>query len=365
MTTMTLPSVRGLVKTSAARAVSWSRADRLIGAVTGLRHRPLVLGYHRVVEDFAASVESAIPANLTSIRMLEQQLDWVGRRFRFVTLDELGERVERRDAEPVAAVTFDDGYRDVYEVAFPVLSRKGIPAAVFVITEMVGTLRPPRCDRLYVLVARAFSRRPSARARLAGLIEKLELHAADGRRFALPETALATTVHLLRTFPRVAIERIIESLETEVDVPGDVTRRMLPMTWDMLAAMKAAGTVIGSHTRRHLLLPLEQPDVIADELSGARAEIERRLGGTVRHFAYPDGQFNRASAAAVAAAGYRFAFTTCSYRDPEFPLLTHPRLMLWERASLGASGEFSPAIMSCLAHGVFEVVRRCEHEHRG
>ena len=121
MTTMTLPSVRGLVKTSAARAVSWSRADRLIGAVTGLRHRPLVLGYHRVVEDFATSVESSIPANLTSIRMLEQQLDWVGRRFRFVTLDELGERVERGDAEPVAAVTFDDGYRDVYEVAFPVL----------------------------------------------------------------------------------------------------------------------------------------------------------------------------------------------------------------------------------------------------
>ena len=61
----------------------------------------------------------------------------------FVSLDELGQRLSegRRDDRPLAAVTFDDGYRDVYENAFPMLVRKGIPAAVFVVTKLIGTSR--------------------------------------------------------------------------------------------------------------------------------------------------------------------------------------------------------------------------------
>ena len=54
-------------------------------------------------------------------------------------------------------MTFDDGYRDVYEQAFPVLRRKGIPAAVFVVTDLVGRPFWQVHDRLYHLVAKAFA----------------------------------------------------------------------------------------------------------------------------------------------------------------------------------------------------------------
>lgn len=352
-------SVRSLVKTGTARALAWTRADALIGAMTGSRLPALVLGYHRVVDSFAAEARWAIPANLTSRRMLEQQVDWVGRRFRFVTLDELGERLLGGDTEPVAAVTFDDGYRDVYEHAFPLLTRKGIPAAVFVVTDLVGTVRLQRCDQLYLLLMRAFTRWSDAPAMLGRL-----LHALDIRVEPLPATALIATVQLLRSLPRSVVDRVIEVLDADVELRGVSTDSLLPMTWDMLADMKRAGMTVGSHTRSHPLLPLEKPDIVAAELWGARAEIEQRLGGPVRHFAYPDGQVTREAAAAVAAAGYRFAYTTCTYRDPDYPLLTVPRLMLWENACLDAGGRFSPAIMSCQAHGVFGLMRRCEHEHR-
>src|SRR5438034_9927816 len=103
--------MRRLVKTGIARALTSAHADLLIGGITGARGVPLVLGYHRVVESFAAEVRRAIPGNLTSLRRLEEQLDWVGRRFSFVSVDEMGERIERGDTTPVAAGTFDDGYR--------------------------------------------------------------------------------------------------------------------------------------------------------------------------------------------------------------------------------------------------------------
>ena len=164
-----LVKVRGLVKTAVARALSWSRADALIGMLSDTGTSPIVLGYHRVVEDFDAAARVAIPAMLTSRRMLEQQLDWIGQRYQFVSLDELGEELGRGRASgrPLAAVTFDDGYRDVYDEAFPVLVKKGIPAAVFVVTDLVGTGQVQIHDRLYMLMCRAFERRPDPGRALA------------------------------------------------------------------------------------------------------------------------------------------------------------------------------------------------------
>ena len=100
-----------------------------------------MIGYHRVVEDFASSAETSIPSMLVSRQMLERHLDWIGRRFRFVSLDELGARLDASDSrdDPIAAITFDDGYRDFYDHALPLLKQKGIPAAVFVVTDLVGT----------------------------------------------------------------------------------------------------------------------------------------------------------------------------------------------------------------------------------
>src|SRR5262244_3804026 len=145
--------LRNLVKTSAASALHWSGVTRLMG-----NDAPLVLSYHRVVEEFADHVQNSIPPMLISTSMLEQQLDWVGSRYSFVSLDELAAAMEsgKKDPRRLAAVTFDDGYADVYHQALPLLRRKGIPAAVFVVTDLIGTDRLQYHDRLYLLLLRGF-----------------------------------------------------------------------------------------------------------------------------------------------------------------------------------------------------------------
>src|SRR3989441_10341732 len=167
--------LRRLAKTGIAYALHATGADKLIGVLSGSRHMPLVIGYHRVVNDYTASAEHYMPGMLIGRRTLERHLDWLGQRYRFLSLDELGARLESGEPfdKPVAAITFDDGYRDVYDHAFPLLTRKGIPSAVFVVTDLIGTSRLQSYDKLYLLIARAFSTWRSVPRELARLLHGL------------------------------------------------------------------------------------------------------------------------------------------------------------------------------------------------
>jgi len=359
------PRVRSVVKTALARALSWSGADALIGSIADTGASSVVLGYHRVVEDFSAAARFSIPAMLISSRMLEEQLDWIGRRYRFVSLDELGRQLDRGGASgrPLAAVRFDDGYRDVYEVGLPVLKRKGIPAAVFVVTDLVGTGQAQVHDRLYMLLCRAVGRWPDPAPALRQLLLELDLQlpGLDLDRLAgEPRLAVAT---LLRTLSRDEVNRLCRALEDTVGTDGSTAAGTEPLSWEMLAAMVQAGVIVGSHTRSHAWLTQESSTAVLGEARGSREALERRLGVTVEHFAYPDGRFDATTVSAVARAGYRFAYTTCTHRDPRHPLLTLPRRMLWENSCIDAARRFSPAIMSCQVHGVWNLVSSCGQNH--
>ena len=363
--------LRQLAKTGIACALQWSGANKLIDVLNGSRNMPLVLGYHMVVDNIAAHEGTTIPASLISRRMLERQLDWIGRRFRFVSLDELSPRLECGEPfdEPVAAITFDDGYRDVYEHAFPLLQRKGIPSAVFVVTDLIGTSRLQVYDKLYLLLARAFSTWRSVSRELARVLHTLGIslpaHEMDGvnqmRHLARdPYTAMRV---LFTALPQAELCRVIEALEAEVEIDESALTELHACSWDMLAEMRRAGVTIGSHSQTHALLPNEDWLTVLDETVGSRQVLESKLGITINHFAYPNGSFNAAAVRAVAASGYRLAYTTCRHRDPTYPLLTIPRKFLGENSCMDALGHFSPSIMSCQVNGVFDSAAGCEQNH--
>jgi peptidoglycan/xylan/chitin deacetylase (PgdA/CDA1 family) len=282
-----------------------------------------------------------------------------------VSLDELGSLLESGGGggRPPAAVTFDDGYRDVYEHAFPLLQRKGIPAAVFIVTDLVDTPGHQLHDKLYLLLARAISGRGrswSLGRVLMGLDLCLRLPARLNGSLADPQALLRL---LLARLSRAELQRLVGRLEAERPLgPGEMDE-MRPLSWAMLGEMQRGGITVGSHTRSHALLPNESRPRRTDETAGSREAIEKKLGVEVRHFAYPDGRFNDDAVDAVRASGYRFAFTTCPHRDPRHPLLTIPRTLLWEESSTDAFGRFSSAMMGCHANGLLPFMPGCRAQH--
>jgi peptidoglycan/xylan/chitin deacetylase (PgdA/CDA1 family) len=319
--------MRRLAKTTLCRALSWARLERWIE-----RGEPVVLAYHRVVEDDAA-VDRVMPGLAVSVAMLERHLDWLGRHCRFVDLDDLA---GPRRGKPAAAVTFDDGYADVLEHAVPLLVEKGIPAAIFVVSGAAPIGAPLLHDRLYRALAAA----------------------GRGR-----DDAYRATRRLLESLGPDRLDAIAGALEREAGSGGAEDPGARPLGWAELTRLQAAGFTIGSHSRTHALLAGLDAARLHAEVQGSRDEIEAALGVPVHCFAYPDGQFDAAAVAAVAAAGYRLAFTCCRHRDPAHPLLTIPRAALWERSSLDARGRFSGDVLACQTHGALALFDRCRREH--
>jgi peptidoglycan/xylan/chitin deacetylase (PgdA/CDA1 family) len=112
----------------------------------GARQRPtptdvIVLCYHAVSDDWPASL-AVTPSRLESqLRVL------VGRGYRGATFSEA---VLAPPAPRTVAITFDDAYRSVLDLAFPVLERLELPATVFVPTAFPGKAAPmawPGIDR--------------------------------------------------------------------------------------------------------------------------------------------------------------------------------------------------------------------------
>jgi peptidoglycan/xylan/chitin deacetylase (PgdA/CDA1 family) len=106
----------------------------------------------------------------------------------------------------------------------------------------------------------------------------------------------------------------------------------LSLGWDDLAALRAAGWEVGSHTRSHPRLTAIDDAELADELAGSRRQIESELGVPCPSLAYPHGVHDDRVVAAARDAGYRLACTAQGGVDAPDPLRI-PRIVV-----LGSDG---------------------------
>src|SRR5262245_386542 len=94
------------------------------------RHQALIVTYHRLSEREGGARISA--------RAFDEQVEYLAAHYTLVSLSRLATCLRKRELPPrLAAITIDDGYRDAYEIAFPILRKHCAPATVFVVTEFV------------------------------------------------------------------------------------------------------------------------------------------------------------------------------------------------------------------------------------
>src|SRR6266516_537202 len=103
-----------------------------------LRRKAAIVVFHRV----GTRSEDGLPGCTT--QEFRAYCDFFAEYFRVISLGELLDRLGRgEDVSRCLVITFDDGYRDNYDVAAIELAHRGLPACFFVVTGLVGSRTAP------------------------------------------------------------------------------------------------------------------------------------------------------------------------------------------------------------------------------
>jgi peptidoglycan/xylan/chitin deacetylase (PgdA/CDA1 family) len=290
------------------RSGLWKRTLRLWAE----REAVIILTYHRVIEKWDETLDYSQPGMVVTASSFERQVGILKEHFEVVRLSALlaDENTARRAARPRCVVTFDDGWRDNHDLAFPILRRHDVPATIYLTTDFIGTNRAFWHTTLMYLLTHAnlaslLSDERPFRAYPDPVRHHLKrLATLDGAAGAHDLDPLIETVKALCDDD--AIEELVYSLTNAAGISKPLDRKLF-LDWDQVRTMAAAGIEIGSHGCSHRTmtkLPAERAD---DELIRSKAEIERRVGRKVKHFAFPYEDASGPLLTAAANAGYRTA----------------------------------------------------------
>jgi len=239
-----------------------------------------ILMYHRI-----SSSKDNWSLKPLSPQIFEQQIGYFCRRYKILSLDELAQYIHQGESLPEKAVviTFDDGYKDNYLHAFPVLEKYKVPATIFLTTGHIGSGNLFWLDKVRYIIQHTTINRIN----LNELVNYSLESEADKHRSSF---AIANSLNKLpENNKNLLIEKLLSV--SNVDIPADLGRELV-LSWDEVREMSNNGIIFGAHTVNHPVLtnmPLEQAKW---EISQSKKDIEENLGKRVTAFAYPNGDFN-------------------------------------------------------------------------
>jgi peptidoglycan/xylan/chitin deacetylase (PgdA/CDA1 family) len=263
-------------------------------------HGVTVLTYHRVLADESCA-NYPFPALAMPLTAFREQVRW---------LVSHGDVLCVRDAldsapgghRPTFAISFDDGYRDSYELVAPVLDDMRVRGTFFVTTGFVHTRRMMWFDRAALLFDAVDDR---ARREIVRDV----CGTGIASRFPAPRARGAAWTNVLKRQPAHQREAVLTWLEW---ILGGSPRLdgFEPMTFDQVAELHRRGHEIGSHSVTHPVLTELDDASLHREVDDAHQVLRSRLGTTVAGFCYPNGNHDERVVRSVVRSGHTYACST-------------------------------------------------------
>ena len=232
---------------------------------------------HRVVTErsfFPSNRELELTPNYLERLIVEYQRSG----YQFVSLDEIVDDIHRCPLDlrrkKRVNITFDDGFRDVYDNAFPILKKYNIPFTIY----LVGNFPEGTSDIWWIQLERCAN----------GNVDWFE-----------------KTMKEIYQSSRNMRDVMHEITESEPDM--DLCREQA-LTWDQLKEMVDSGLcTVGSHSMTHPGLTGISGDAVRNELTESKCIIEEHLPIRVEHFSYPHSMESPEIQAMLKETGYKTA----------------------------------------------------------
>jgi peptidoglycan/xylan/chitin deacetylase (PgdA/CDA1 family) len=254
--------------------------------------RLLVLMYHDLLDDFRRRNSREIDDQSPDALQFEAQLREITRHYELVSLRVAVDRLRSRTLlKNSVAITFDDGYRSVYSVAYPILKKYRAPATVFLLTDWIDRGAPYWWHRVRDMIEQSPAR----------LVPADELHSALGDPGDFVWKG-PFDLRARRQLARAAEDRFRDLADEERDPRIERLERLLfpdgnytpgeetALTWDQAREMADNGVDFEAHTCSHIDIRRSNPEVVEHEIASSKRAIEEKLDREVSGFAYPYGK---------------------------------------------------------------------------
>jgi peptidoglycan/xylan/chitin deacetylase (PgdA/CDA1 family) len=284
--------------TSVARSVAGRLANRLGAGPSVCRGKVAILQYHRVVTREEFDRDYIEPAMYVLNDAFERQLRWLSEQFEILSFAQLLARWnadEWDERKAYCVLTFDDGWLDNYRHAFPVLSKYGVPATVFLPTNYIGSNEWFWPEKVTFLLSRLEDPRVTSVQRKAvnGIIAELP---GLARREIVGERGIhGITMDKIIGQCKLLSPNQIDGMLSQLSeiLEASISRERATINWGEVTEMANGGISFGSHScSHHLLTKLDEP-AIRKELEDSN-QVLQALPGYIPVFCYPNGDNNHA-----------------------------------------------------------------------
>ena len=206
--------------------------------------------------------------------------------YEIVSLTRAAQILNNNEKKKFAVFTFDDGYRDNYEYAYPIFKKYEVPFTIYVTTH----LPDGKAILWWYHLEDLLLKENQIKFNLNG--QEYFFRCPNNLK---KDWAYHQIHSLILNGPSDQLHERIQQVFANHKTNFTKKTLELSLTWDHIREMGKDPLVeIGAHTIHHHALSKLPESVVLKEIEGSKKKIESEIGQKVEHFSYPFGTQNEA-----------------------------------------------------------------------
>ncbi len=305
--------------------------------------------FHRISDPADESVFASATQSIP-LELFDSFVELIAHDYHPLSYEQFEKHILARKPFPPRScmITFDDGWRDNYTLAWPVLKKHGLPALIFLPTSYIGTPRRFWQDELYAAFRLLRERRRNDafffEAHILSDIVFDLLEDKDDRVWYYTREAVDRLKGLDNEFADRALHAVLDYVYNNSQTRP--TGRSF-LNAEEVTEMSRNGIYFGSHAVNHRILPGIPDDELTLEIETSRRQVAELTGHETTAFSYPNGDYDQRVAERVCQAGYHTGFTiTYGTVDPQADPYTLRRIDMNAEMLSHGDGRFSRSLFA-------------------
>lgn len=261
----------------------------------------LVLMYHRILPANDERSLAEEPGMLVTPETFESHIKILQQYFELMPLSEWIEKKSNGDKLPskACAITFDDGWADNYEFAYPILKDLNVPATIFLVSDMIDGLKKFWPERLAHIITQ-ISKQPGSWSNSSLDWLKQATTSYTFSHVMPTQEQLSQLIAHTKTLSDEEAHARLNKIESDTGI-NSTTEHASLLNWKQIYEMSASGLIeVGSHTCNHIRLNNEiSNNQLSHEILDSKKHIEEQTKTKVQLFCFPNGDYSPAALALV------------------------------------------------------------------